>query len=159
MLACLRVRRRIGAYLDGALDARASLATASHLHCCARCHAEAEALRRLHGALEAALAPPPAVEWTEFWAGVRRGIEQAGTPGRAPARWGAGWTLRPGLALGGVLAAALAGVAIWGAWPGPTSTEAPVVVSSASTDHPAATVMVYAPPERDLAVVWVFDLE
>jgi hypothetical protein len=35
--------------------------------------------------------------------------------------------------------------------------EAAVLVTSADTDRPDAAVMVYTPPEKDLAVVWLFD--
>jgi hypothetical protein len=31
-----------------------------------------------------------------------------------------------------------------------------ISVSSANTNHPHGTVMIYSPPEKDLAVVWVF---
>jgi hypothetical protein len=34
-----------------------------------------------------------------------------------------------------------------------------VTVTAARTEFPGAEVMVYSPPERDLAVVWVFGLD
>jgi hypothetical protein len=47
-----------------------------------------------------------------------------------------------------------------GVWQYATSPLEPgVLVSSASTGDPRATVMVYGPPERDVAVVWVLGLE
>ena len=33
---------------------------------------------------------------------------------------------------------------------------AEISVNSANTNHPRGTVMIYSPPEKDLAVVWVF---
>ena len=33
---------------------------------------------------------------------------------------------------------------------------AAISVTSADTNHPSGTVMIYSPPEKDLAVVWVF---
>ena len=40
-----------------------------------------------------------------------------------------------------------------------TPPAAAISVSSADTDHPRGTVMIDSPPEKDLAVVWVFDLD
>jgi hypothetical protein len=37
--------------------------------------------------------------------------------------------------------------------------EGAVVVRSARTEAPGGSVMVYSPPEQDLAVIWVFGLE
>ena len=37
--------------------------------------------------------------------------------------------------------------------------EAPVVVSSANSDYPGASLMVYHTPERDMTVVWVFGVD
>jgi hypothetical protein len=42
-------------------------------------------------------------------------------------------------------------------WPSLTPRVASVIsVSSADTDHPGGTVMVYSPPDQNFAVVWVF---
>jgi hypothetical protein len=41
----------------------------------------------------------------------------------------------------------------------PTSTQAGVMVTSARTEDPRGTVMVYSTPEQDVAVVWVFGLD
>ena len=43
--------------------------------------------------------------------------------------------------------------------PGARLTDAGVLVTSASTDDPRGTVMVYSNPEQDVAVVWVFGLD
>lgn len=110
----------------------------------------------------------PAPDWTGFWAGVARGIAE----GRARAPLGAGrpwagwlwpggrWPWRPRLAFGGALAAAaLISLTLWQASYPPAAPEGAVVVRSARTDAPGGSVMVYSPPERDLAVIWVFGLE
>jgi hypothetical protein len=106
---------------------------------------------------------PPAVpaepDWTAFWPGVLRGIEDAG---RAPAAASRPLWLRPRWALGGALVAALLVSATlwqWQADAPPASSENPVVVSSADTDHPGGSVMVYHTPDRDMTVVWVFGLD
>ena len=99
---------------------------------------------------------PP--EWTGFWEGIRRGIERPRV--EAAARTRPGWRWRPGFAIGAVAALVLVvSVALWQVPRGPlmSGTDAAISVTSAVTDRPDATVMVYTPPERDLAVVWLFD--
>ena len=60
--------------------------------------------------------------------------------------------------MGGAAVAALALAFVsWQGARGPVPAEAGVLVSSADTEHPTATVMVYTPPDRDMAVVWLFD--
>ena len=75
MLTCYFTRKRIGAYLDGALDERAARSTAAHVAACPRCQTEADSLRRLRGLLQRnfAVGEP---DWTGFWPGVVRGIVQ-----------------------------------------------------------------------------------
>lgn len=156
VLTCFRVRRRIGAYLDGALaDADAS-STERHLARCASCQHEAGQLRRVKTLVaEAAAVPEP--DWTGFWPGIVRGIEAQRVPVRT-ARARPAWRLWPGWAIGGAAVAALA-VAIlsWQGGRGPLPAEAGVLVSAADTEHPTAAVMVYTPPDREMAVVWLFD--
>lgn len=158
VLTCYRVRRRIGAYLDGALAEREAAVAGAHITTCARCQAEVEGLQRLSALLRRAAAAPPLPEWTGFWEGVRRGIEAPRRePVAAPARI---WRLRPRFALSAAFALAAAVFLI--VWQVPRTlrspvAEAAVLVSSADTDQPDAAVMVYTPPEKDLAVVWLFD--
>jgi anti-sigma factor RsiW len=159
VLICYRTRRRIGAYLDDALDPEAARTTADHLATCARCAAESRALTRLR-LLVQAVPQPQDPDWTGFWPGVVRGIEDAK---RAPVRRRAR-SARLRWAFGGALAAAfVASVTLWqlAPWQSPVGkiTEDPVVVRSADTADPGATVMVYSTPERDLTVVWVFGLD
>ena len=98
--------------------------------------------------------PSPALpEWTGFWEGVRRGIEGPGVELRTRPRW------RPRLVIGTAAALAIGTSAIL--WQLPRSpfisqAAAEISVSSADTHHPRGTVMIYSPPEKDLAVVWVF---
>jgi anti-sigma factor RsiW len=148
-------RRRLGAYLDGALDEGTARSTAAHLATCGVCQREADALRRLRALLQqgSTVADP---DWTGFWAGVVRGVEAAKTTRPVPVTRRA-W--RPQWALGGALAAALlVSIGIWQFGPGGSSQDG-VIVRSASTGDPSATVMVYGPPERDVAVVWVLGLD
>ena len=153
MLTCYRTRRRLGAYLDGALGDRDASLIATHLDRCALCQREAESLRRLRALLERhAAVPEPA--WSGLWPSVVRGIEDRRrvAPRRASSRW-----TRPTWALGGALAATLLiSLTVWQILPGPLS-EPSVVVRSASTEHPDGAVMVYSVPGQDVTVVWLVD--
>lgn len=160
VLTCYRTRRRIGAYLDGALVGRESDVTAAHLATCSRCQAELDTLRRFSVMLRRGVSSPSGPEWTGFWQGVRRGIEDG--RGRFPAPSRAARWRRPRFVVG--TAAALAVVAsmlLWRATREPLAppAAAAISVSSADTEHPRGTVMIYSPPEKDLAVVWVFDVD
>jgi predicted anti-sigma-YlaC factor YlaD len=146
VLTCFRTRRRIGAYLDGALEANAAASVGRHLAECASCRREAEGVRRMKALLQRALGPetvPAPPDWTGFWPCILRGIEArrhlpATKPhaGRRRARW----------ALGGALAVALVvGTTLW-QWPGqwegqrqtaaPPILEKPVLVSTTAVEHP-----------------------
>lgn len=155
VLTCYVTRRKIGAYLDGALDSAAARSAERHLARCAGCTAEADALRRLKSAVRA-LPQPADPDWTGFWPGVVRGIEAARRQ-PAVARRGRRFAFR--WAYGGLVAAALAvSVTVWRLVPGPSIPESSVIVQSAATAQPGGTVMVYSTPERDLTVIWVFGL-
>lgn len=99
-------------------------------------------------------------DWTGFWPGVVRGIEDRrdARPAPAPRQW---WQAmgRPRWALGGALAALLMSLGVWQWAPSPHLPDAGVLVTSASTEDPRGTVMVYSTPEQDVAVVWVFGLD
>jgi hypothetical protein len=99
-------------------------------------------------------------DWTGFWPGVVRGIEDRrnALPAPAPRHW---WQSvgRPRWALAGALAALLMSLGVWQWTPSPHLPDAGVLVTSASTEDPRGTVMVYSTPEQDVAVVWVFGLD
>lgn len=158
MLRCFLTRRRIGAYLDGALAERDSALVADHVAVCRRCHAEVDGLQRIAVMLRGSLSVP-APDWTGFWDDVRRGIERSrDLP--IPTRARAGWRPRVVVATAALCTAVVA-LVLWQAprLPLTPRADAAISVSSADTDHPGGTVMIYSPPEKDLAVVWVFDLD
>jgi anti-sigma factor RsiW len=149
----------MGAYLDGGLDSETARSTAAHLASCGSCQREADELRRLRGLIRGTLTPAEP-DWTGFWQGIVRGIEDRrdARPVRVQRRW---WqsALRPRWAFGGALAATmLMAIGVWQWAPGPRL-DAGVLVTSASTEDPRGTVMVYSTPEQDVAVVWVFGLD
>jgi hypothetical protein len=103
---------------------------------------------------------PAEPDWTGFWQGVVRGIEDRREVRPVPERrrwWQSDW--RPRWALGGAMAAMVMAVGVWMFAPGPRPSEAGVVVTSASTEAPGGTVLVYSTKEQDVAVVWVFGLD
>ena len=158
VLTCYRARRRLGAHLDGALSEADARWLGPHVDGCAGCRAEIEQLRRVK-ALVADAGTVPEPDWSGFFPGIVRGIQDGRdrAPAPAPRRGRLRW---PGWAMGGVAVAAAAFTLVF--WPGargPAPAEAGVLVTSAESDHPGATVMVYAPAARDMAVVWVFDTD
>lgn len=158
MLTHYRTRRRIGAYLDGALDQDWARTAATHLESCVACQREADELRRLK-ALVVRAVPAGTPEWTGFWEGVVRGIQDGRVVKPVEIGWRWPWAVwGPQLAFGGAVATALvASFTLWQVFATPIVRDDGVVVKAARTEVPDATVMVYSPPERDLAVVWVFD--
>jgi anti-sigma factor RsiW len=156
VLTCYRARRWLGAYLDGALTGADASWTERHLAGCPSCQHEVAELRRVK-ALVAAATAIPEPDWTGFWPGIVRGIDTdrqrvAVTPPRRT------WRFWPQWALGGAAVGALL-IALF-SWQGgrlPLPAEAGVLVDAANTEQPGATVMVYTPPDRQMAVVWVFD--
>ena len=154
MLTCFIPRRRIGAYLDGALEGRAADLTARHLAACARCRREADGLRHLQQLLHRTAQPPADPDWTGFWQGIVRGIEDGQRTALSVVRRRR-WT--PRLAMGGAVAAALAvSLTLWQTVWNPLGPGDPVIVNSANTEYPGGT-MVYSTPDRQITVVWVFD--
>ena len=164
VLTCLLTRRRIGAYLDGALENGSAASIAQHLSKCATCQGEAENIRRMRALVQRTLSLGQRTEpdWSGFWPGIVRGIEKAKhrelpVPVARPGSW---WW-RPRLTLGGALvAAALVSITLWQLNTGPLAPDAPIFVSSAHTEDPRGTVVVYSPHEQqDVAVVWVLGLD
>ena len=157
MLTCYRARRWLGAYLDDALARGDAGWTERHLASCASCQREVAELRRVK-ALVAEAASVREPDWTGFWPGIVRGIDadrQRSVVTAPPRRV---WRLWPQWALGGAAVAALAiAVVSWQGGRLPVTAEAGVRVDAANTEYPGATVMVYTPPDREMAVVWLFD--
>lgn len=93
----------------------------------------------------------PEPDWTAFWPGIVRGIQDRRQPVLVTSRrrWNATW------AVGGTaVAAATLSLVLWfGNWP--FRPEESVIVTSADTQYPGGT-MVYHTPDK-VAVVWVFD--
>ena len=156
VLTCYRARRRLGAYLDGALGDGDTRWVERHLGACSDCQGEAGQLRRVKAlVVEAAAVPEP--DWSGFFPGIVRGIE-ADRHRVEPAVRRRSWALWPRWAMGGAAVAALAlSLVVWQGAQGPVPAEASVLINVAESDHPGATVMVYTPPAKDLAVVWLFD--
>ena len=164
VLTCLLTRRRIGAYLDGALENGPASSIARHLSKCATCQGEAENIRRMRALVQRTLSPSRGTQpdWSGFWPGVVRGIEEVKhreLP--APVARRGRWWWRPRLTLGGALvAAALVSITLWQLNTGPLAPDAPIFVRSAHTEDPRGTVVVYSPHEQqDVAVVWVLGLD
>ena len=107
-------------------------------------------------ALVAEVAAVPEPDWTGFFPGIVRGIQDSRRPvveERAPARrWWRQW------AMGGAALASMAlAFLLWQGGYVPGAAEAGVVVNAAETEQPGGTVMVYTSPDKELAVVWVFE--
>ena len=103
----------------------------------------------------------PVPDWTGFWPGIVRGIEDArgkNSPPVPAAAWK--WRWNPRWALGGAaLAVGILSFSLWQVMPDFLTSDPPVVVSSAHTDDPNGTVMVYSGHGKDVTVVWVLGLE
>ncbi len=176
-MICWLVRRRLDAFHDGELTAPQRARLERHLGRCPGCAGEVQALRRLHEALaSASVAEPPEAVWAAFWPQVRTRL--SGPSSDPEPVWQRAWravTSHPRLALAPALAAAslavLAVVAPWRQPPPPAPGPAPasmaaqsaaldqVVIQSIETADPDLPVMVYATPESDMTVLWVFGLE
>jgi hypothetical protein len=117
-----------------------------------------EQLRRVK-ALVVEVAAVPEPDWTGFFPGIVRGIEDerrsvTDIPVRRARR------LWPQWAMGGAALASLAlAFVLWQGGRVPGVAEGSVLVDGANTENPGATVMVYTAPEKNLAVVWLFDGE
>jgi len=157
VLKCYRTRQRLSAFVDGALDEATTRSTVAHLTSCQACRREADQFRRLQAMLQRTAAATPEPDWTGFWPGVVRGVQDAKrAPVASPPRR-AFW--QPRWALGGAVAAVLMSLGVWQMIPGPGTMDASVIVSSARTEDPRGTVVVYSNKEQDVAVVWVLGID
>jgi anti-sigma factor RsiW len=159
VLTCFLTRRRLGALVDGALGERKLRSASAHVDDCRRCRREADELRQLRVMVRQSLAVSAPADWAGFWPGIVRGIEDRGhAPVPLPARHLRRVLARPRVALSGAIAALLlVSFSVWQFWSGgdPVGPESAVVIRSANTEMPGASLMVYSPPERDMAVVWM----
>ena len=176
---CWLIRRRLGAYQDGELSAEARSRVGHHIRGCEPCRLQLEALGRLRTALGLDAIDPSEAIWTAFWPQVRARIAAPAPPSRAWERTWGGARGRPRLGLAPALAGgALAVLAVVAPWQhAPQQTPSPasvaggletagvqpadldhVVIQSIETDDPDIPVMVYASPESDVTVLWVFGL-
>ena len=177
---CWLIRRRLSAYQDGELSPGARNRVGAHVRGCEPCSRQLEALGRLRTALALDAADPSEAVWTAFWPQVRARIT-APAPAPEPV-WKRAWEavrVRPRLGLAPALAAgALAVLAVVAPWQhAPQQTPSPasvaggpetasvqpaaldqVVIQSIETEDPDIPVMVYASPESDVTVLWVFGL-
>jgi anti-sigma factor RsiW len=177
---CWLIRRQLDAYQDGELVSGARSRVGAHLRGCEPCSRQVEALARLRTTLALDAADPSEAVWTAFWPQVRARIAAPAPPPETVWErvWGA-VRVRPRLGLAPALAAAalavLAVVAPWQRAPQQTPSPASiagglepaglqpagldqVVIQSIETEDPDLPVMVYASPESDVTVLWVFGL-
>ena len=182
--SCWLIGRRLGAYQDGELSPGARSRVGAHVRGCEPCSRKLEALGRLRTALALDAADPSEAVWAAFWPHVRARIT---APALAPEPvWKRAWgvvRVQPRLGLAPALAAGtlavLAVVAPWQRAPQQTPSPASVaggletaglqlaapdqvpdqvVIQSIETEDPDIPVMVYASPESDVTVLWVFGL-
>ena len=161
MLTHFLTRRRLGAYLDAALTESQAHAVEAHVSGCATCRNEIDALRRLKAAIHRSFRTSEP-DWSGFWQGVVRGVEDQRLRAPLPERrlkrpaWRSQW------AMGGALAAmVLVTFTLWqnlGVTP-VSMTDAPVVVNAASTGDSDGGVMVYSTPDKAVTVVWLLEGE
>ena len=161
-LGCLWNRRRLGRFVDGALDPRRLRSAAAQVAHCAGCAGEVERLRRLRRLNQEAEAVPDP-DWSGFWPAVRvRIASEAARPIRESwwlPLWKPVWG-HPRLALGSLTVSILAAALIlWPAGPGtvPQAIAAPVEVQDVSSPDPNRSVMVYSSPDDGVTVIWVFN--
>lgn len=162
--ACVRMRRRLAAYLDRALAGKRTAAVAAHLQGCAGCRQEAARLERLKVLVQATLAVPDP-DWSGFWEGVRRRIVAESPRPWREAWWPGLWRLAGGyrrLAVGGALAALILVMAAF--WPRGPEEPLPVVhptvvVNALETAQPDGNLVVFTNPEDEMTVIWVFGLD
>jgi hypothetical protein len=182
MVADLREREphvlgeRLGAFLDGELEAAEAEAVRAHLTACPACRSDADALGQAGALLREAVAAEPAPDPEIVWGEVRARL-QAETPGAipgpAPRRWRTpawfAWPRPIAWAAAALLLAA--GLALLqmrdritpspepAGLPPPSLAAGPPAVVETLEGGSGATVMLYAPPESPVPVIWVFERE
>jgi anti-sigma factor RsiW len=165
---------RLGAFVDGELEAAEADAVRRHLAACPACRTDADVLGRAGTLLREAVAAEPAPDPEVVWRAVRERV-QAEAPVGVPVR--RRWTLPAWLAWPRSLvwtAAALvliAGLTLLqtrervtpspepAALPPPSLAAGPPAVVETLEGGGGATVMLYASPESPVPVIWVFEGE
>lgn len=167
---------RLGAFVDGELPSAEAEAIGRHLTACPACRTDADALRRAGALLREAVAAEPAPDPEATWQAVRTRLP-VGAPAGAPLAAGSrprllGWLAAPRAiawaAAGLLLAAGLAFFLTQQHVP-PAPAPAPLPPLSLAAGPPAvvetleggagATVLLYAPLENPVPVIWVFEPE
>jgi len=167
---------RLGAFVDGELEAAEAEAVRRHLAACPACRSDANILGRAGALLREAVAAEPAPDPEVVWRAVRERV-QAETPARGPIPTRRRFSPPAWLALPRSLvwtAAALvliAGLTLLQTrdWLAPSPEPTPLPPPSLAAGPPAvvetleggggATVMLFAPPESPVPVIWVFEGE
>lgn len=167
---------RLGAFVDGELQPVDAEAVRRHLAACPACRTDADVLGRAGALLREAVAAEPAPDPEVVWQAVRARV-QAETPARGPVPARRRFSPPAWLALPRSLvwtAAALvliAGLTLlqtreWttpslepAALPPPSLAAGPPAVVETLEGGGGATVMLYAPPESPVPIIWVFERE
>jgi len=167
---------RLGAFVDGELESAEAEAVRRHLAACPACRSDANILGRAGALLREAVAAEPAPDPEVVWRAVRARMEAntpAGIPVPARRRFSPpAWLALPRslvwTAAALVLIAGLTLLQTRG-WLAPSPEPTPLPPPSLAAGPPAvvetleggggATVMLYAPPESPVPVIWVFEGE
>ncbi|MGH7407026.1 MAG: anti-sigma factor [Candidatus Methylomirabilales bacterium] len=165
---------RLGAFVDGELEEAEADAVRLHLAACPACRTDAGLLGRAGVLLREAVAAEPAPDPEAVWRAVRARI-QAEMPVGVPARrrfTPPAWLAWPrSLVWTAAALVLIAGLTLLQTreWvtpaPGPPSLPSPSLAAGPPTvvetleGGGGATVMLYAPPESPVPVIWVFEGE
>ena len=167
---------RLGAFVDGELEPVEAEAVRRHLAACPACRTDAVILGRTGALLREAVAAEPAPDPEIVWRAVRARIEtERPARGPVPARRRfspPAWPAWPRAIVWTAAALVLiAGLTLLqtrervtpspepAALPPPSLAAGPPTVVETLEGGGGATVMLYAPPESPVPVIWVFERE
>ncbi|MGH7364591.1 MAG: anti-sigma factor family protein, partial [Candidatus Methylomirabilales bacterium] len=167
---------RLGAFVDGELQPVDAEAVRRHLAACPACRTDADVLGRAGALLREAVAAEPAPDPEVVWQAVRARV-QSETPARGPVPTRRRFSPPAWLALPRSLVWTAAAVVLiagltllqtreWttpslepAALPPPSLAAGPPAVVETLEGGGGATVMLYAPPESPVPIIWVFERE